>query len=597
MSYYDDASLVVIPSGYKTSKVYAEKPTDGSGDLTFTRTGDTATRVNSGLIEKVRTNLNTFSEQWDNAAYTSFRHNITANAGVAPNGTTTADKLIATNVSGSHITFNSVNINSNGEYSISCYVKASGLNKVAIRESKTIGYYASFDLSNGTLLDSSAGQSNTITSVGNGWYRISSTRSYVGVISLGIVTLPNSYTTGDPMTSWVGDNVNGVLVWGGQTEFGTVTDYIPTTTAAVSVGPVANVPRLDYLGSTCPRLNLEPQRSNLITFSEQLDNAAWTKNQSTITANTVVSPDGYTNADALVGNGANSIHTAFQQRTATGSSIHSISVYLKQGTERYAYLLALGRSPTVDNGDVAWFDLQLGTRPAAMGSGLSATITSVGNGWYRVTMPTSAYASSTQIELRVGIATVPGAQINTATGFIYVWGAQLEQGTSETSYIPTLAASATRSVDDATKTGITSLIGQTEGTLFLDFEGGANDSVNHFLGLSDGTTGNRIVIVRSSSNTLYAQIRVGGVEQAFIQTATLTANTRYKCAIAYKLNDIAFYVNGVLVGTDTSATIPATSVFATNTGVSSSFFERAINQTLVFKTRLTNSELATLTTI
>jgi len=38
-SFYDDASLVVIPSGYKTSKVYAEKPTDGSGDLTFTRLG------------------------------------------------------------------------------------------------------------------------------------------------------------------------------------------------------------------------------------------------------------------------------------------------------------------------------------------------------------------------------------------------------------------------------------------------------------------------------------------------------------------------------------------------------------------------------
>jgi hypothetical protein len=58
MSFYDDASLVVIPSGFKTSKVYAEKPTDGSGDLSFTRTGDTATRVGpDGLIQKVRTNV------------------------------------------------------------------------------------------------------------------------------------------------------------------------------------------------------------------------------------------------------------------------------------------------------------------------------------------------------------------------------------------------------------------------------------------------------------------------------------------------------------------------------------------------------------
>jgi hypothetical protein len=57
-SFYEDASLVMIPSGYKTSKVYSAKPTDGTGDLTFTRSNDTATRVNSaGLIEKVRTNL------------------------------------------------------------------------------------------------------------------------------------------------------------------------------------------------------------------------------------------------------------------------------------------------------------------------------------------------------------------------------------------------------------------------------------------------------------------------------------------------------------------------------------------------------------
>jgi hypothetical protein len=58
MSYFDDASLVMIPSGYKTSKVYSVKPTDGTGDLAFTRSNDTATRVGpDGLIEKVRTNV------------------------------------------------------------------------------------------------------------------------------------------------------------------------------------------------------------------------------------------------------------------------------------------------------------------------------------------------------------------------------------------------------------------------------------------------------------------------------------------------------------------------------------------------------------
>ena len=99
-SFYDDASLVVIPSGYKTSKVYAEKPTDGSGDLSFTRTGDTATRVNSaGLIEKVRTNLLAQSEEfrvangWGAGVIGGSTATQTSNYGTAPNGTTTADRI------------------------------------------------------------------------------------------------------------------------------------------------------------------------------------------------------------------------------------------------------------------------------------------------------------------------------------------------------------------------------------------------------------------------------------------------------------------------------------------------------------------------
>jgi hypothetical protein len=79
MSYFDDASLVMIPSGYKASKVYSVKPTDGTGDLTFTRSNDTASRVASnGLIEKVRTNLALYSEDFSNAAWVKNQVILTA---------------------------------------------------------------------------------------------------------------------------------------------------------------------------------------------------------------------------------------------------------------------------------------------------------------------------------------------------------------------------------------------------------------------------------------------------------------------------------------------------------------------------------------
>jgi len=573
-SFYDDASLVVIPSGYKTSKVYAEKPTDGSGDLTFTRTGDTATRVNSaGLIEKVRTNLVLQSEQFNVSPWTldtgsgTGSITVTNNYALSPIGTMTADRFQMTKGSVYAQSYQGVTVTNGQIYTASVYLKSlSGTPSV-------------------TMLFSGTAVQKTLTTE---WVRYTTTFTGASGVAYTLIGL----YTADSATA-------DILAWGYQLEvsdFG-ATSYIPTTTAAVSVGPVANVPRLDYLGSTCPRLLLEPQRTNLLQFSEQIDNAYWTKQDASITANTSVSPDGYTNADSLIENSATAQHLAMRTAiTITTATAYTASVYFKANTRTRAAIQLAGTGFFDTANGLVIFNLSTGAIISQTGNA-TGTITSVGNGWYRCTATKTSVGTSGVVAFNLVDSSNNTSYAGNGTSGVFLWGAQLEVGAYATSYIPTLAASATRGTDDATKTGITSLIGQTEGTLFLDFEGGANDSANHFLGLSDGTTGNRIVIVRSSSNTLYAQIRVGGVEQAFIQTATLTDNTRYKCAIAYKANDIAFYVNGALVGTDTSATIPATSVFATNTGVSSSFFERAINQTLVFKTRLTNAELATLTTI
>ena len=98
-STFDDASLVFIPSGYKTSKAYSVKPSDGSGDMSFTRSNDTATRVNSaGLIEKVRTNLALQSQSFaTSAVWGTVNGTVTNNAGTAPDGTNTASKIVATN--------------------------------------------------------------------------------------------------------------------------------------------------------------------------------------------------------------------------------------------------------------------------------------------------------------------------------------------------------------------------------------------------------------------------------------------------------------------------------------------------------------------
>ena len=97
MALFDDASLVVTPNGYKEGTLYSIKPTSGAGDMTVVR-ATTATRVNSaGLIELVPYNLLTYSEQFDNAAWTKSGVTVTANTTISPDGTQNADKLTINN--------------------------------------------------------------------------------------------------------------------------------------------------------------------------------------------------------------------------------------------------------------------------------------------------------------------------------------------------------------------------------------------------------------------------------------------------------------------------------------------------------------------
>jgi hypothetical protein len=255
---YSAASLVLIPSGYKVSHLYAERPLDSNGDLTFTR-ASSATRVGpDGLIEKVRTNIALRSE--DQTAWSDqYQTFVTANAAANPlNGSVTADKVYPSVILDDH--YRGLSMGSvAGEFSSSIYVKADGYSIIdyAVFNSTAVNYpvRAVFDLSTETITQID-GSISSITSVGSGWYRISVSASVASTSTMRIYHRVRSTGTSG---TYAGDGTSGMLLWGCQLESGVTTDYVgPTTTAAVSVGPVANLPRLDYLNSSCPRLLLEP---------------------------------------------------------------------------------------------------------------------------------------------------------------------------------------------------------------------------------------------------------------------------------------------------------------------------------------------------
>jgi hypothetical protein len=346
-------------------------------------------------------------------------------------------------------------------------------------------------------------------------------------------------------------------------------------------------------------LLLEPQRTNLITYSEQLNNAAWTKEQVTITANATTSPDGTINADKVIANATAGDKYVAQIFTVAIGDAFTTSAYFKSSEYTYAFIRFGG---LVSNPYVIY---NLATQSIVTTSGLtSSSITSVGNGWYRIT----ATATSTTTTIAPVLLVIPSTGYTlgadnipeftgdgTSGGFI--WGGQLEAGAYATSYIPTPGASSvTRGADAASKTGISSLIGQTEGTIFVDVNLPNNAANDIFTFASAGVND---IFLASNGGNLLTRIYSNSTALFFAQYAITAAGGRFKMAISYKSGDSAFYVNGTLVGTNAGsiAFSAALSDINLTNNQYAGLNSKNINQTLLFKTRLTNAQLAELTTL
>jgi hypothetical protein len=339
-------------------------------------------------------------------------------------------------------------------------------------------------------------------------------------------------------------------------------------------------------------LLLEPQRTNLVTFSEQFNNAAWSKYQSTITANVIASPDGSVNADKFLDSTANDGHSLYAAYTISADTTFSIFVKSAEYTRFAAENLS-------DGGSVI-FNLSTATVVSTSANYKNAKIENYGNGWYRISATTNGVTGAKAMGWAlVGNA---GSLVFTGTGTsgVYVYGAQAEVGAYATSYIPTPGASSvTRVADAASKTGISSLIG-TEFTLFFDgFDtvGGASTRYIVLKG-TGGTYANALILESNSSNQLAVYLGDNSSNSIFgAISSALTNGQRMKFAIACKNSDIAFYLNGSLVASQSSGTIPTMSDLYLGYYVDYSDNYCVANQTLLFPTRLTNAQLAELTTL
>ena len=377
----------------------------------------------------------------------------------------------------------------------------------------------------------------------------------------------------------------------------------------------ANIPRIDYFGGQASLL-VEPSAQNLAFHSETWTSGSnWNLNnnvtRATGSTNNFLAPDGTLTANAISPTSVNNIHYLFSNNSPniafTSGTIYTMSAFFKAGgtdlpvsgnAGRYVQMNFVAARFT--QGGYANFDLQNGVVTASGGTtdaNRSARIQNYGNGWYRCSFTATCNVDGGGVGVVALLITASGAPIyqtfsGTVTDVLYGWGAQLETGSVATSYIPTTTGSVTRNADVISVTGVAGLIGQTEGTIYAEVDVRNWVNLGRIFSISDGTSNNRIMTLFNTSNRFRVIVDVSGSSaQADISSASLS-NGIHKIAVGYAANDVVFYVDGVLVGSDNTANIPACSqVFLGKVEAAGStlFMNDRILDASIYQTRLPNT--------
>jgi hypothetical protein len=365
--------------------------------ITFSRTTNATLTNSAGLVANAPMNLLTYSEQFDNAAWQQIGTvTKTANYSAAPNGTTTADRLVFASNTNADQLFQAISTIA-ATYTSSVYARVpSGTAKMRF------GFY------DGTI------QTDDIT-LTTEWQRFSVTKTLAA--------------GGATRCCWLYPNGAGyatdIQIWGAQLETNATASTYNSTTVKNLLGYTENFDNAAWTKSNAF------VQTNLLLWSQDFDNAYWTKDGATIAVNTIAAPDGTLTADKLVENTATSQHRVYATQ---GSSTPTISFYVKYAGRRWF------RIEFASGAANAWFDVQNGVVGSTTGS-VTSTIQSVGDGWYRITATRSATITFTILAL----ASADGSEatyLGDGTSGIYIWGAQLVQGSVAGNYQATYAAAA-----------------------------------------------------------------------------------------------------------------------------------------------------------
>ena len=622
MALIDKASLLMVPSTYEEGTLYNVLPSgnrapdstdQNSGydqtraDFTFDRGSNAAaTRVNSdGLIEKYRENLllqsNQFNTTWSN------NRSYETSGQSDPDGGNNAWWFREDANTGTHILQQNVTPSS-GVYTGSIIAKAKERSGVQFLIEAPSSYgFANFDLTDGSVV--SSGDLGNVTlidsgsvSLGNGWYKLRITiHSSVSLSWFKCYLLNSSF-----QTSYAGVDGNGIYLYQAQLETSMVaTDYLDSGATTAKAGVLIDLPRINYdANGENGALLLEPSRQQLIQYSEMVTISV-TNVGYTATENDTTSPEGVVNAGKLLET-TGTTHL-LQKTFSVGSTTDSYAVsFFVKGIGRTLGTISYELNGAPYNSVSATFNLSNVTITDAVATGTGAVagksdIEPMGNDWYRVTLSGVLGITGTHFVRLFGRDdSGNNSYVGDPTKGFNVYGFQAELGSYATSYIPNMGESGgvTRAADSCSVTGVSDVIGQTEGTIYLDIQTPDAIQSNTTFSIGGGTSSEYAQLEIRTDLSINWRYRVGGTDYINANVGSYSAGDRLKLAFGYKNGDSILYLNGSSIATDTGSITSNSwdevkySNFA-NTGK----LEASVYETTLFIERLTNSELATLTTL
>jgi hypothetical protein len=374
-------------------------------------------------VENICLQSNDLSTTWANTASTDSQ-----NVAGQTNPLTGAADVNSLNEDGTAATTHYIQQSNTGNaeadtITFSVYLKASNRTWAALTQQDVAGStkLAYFDLANGVEGSVNAAFAGSgIVDVGGGWYRC-----YTTMVSDADADVRIYAAEADSDITYSGLSQESLLVYGAQLEYvigqddSAPSEYVPTTTAAAA------------------KWYATKRITNLITYSSELDNAAWVKSFVTVNANQTTSPDGTTTADEIVVTTDSQSHGITEKFPVVAGVTYTYSAYVKAASSDKVAITRVAGAGFPGTG-FWWADLTLGTIAVAPPTAGTASIESVGDGWYRLSLTHVASETVSEAELGIVVPNDSGTYNYVGAGeSVYAWGAQVERGATATTFLPT----------------------------------------------------------------------------------------------------------------------------------------------------------------